>query len=458
MNRFPPQGGASRGEFDATRNALGYKTIINHITNPKFSLGTTNWDTGYGTFSVVNGVGKVVGSGTGKAPQFRQANICPLVAGDKYLIRAKLTVDNDSALGFSINPYGSVTSGLKKLASIYTPIADTEYTVEVEFIVTTQTGNLGIQIATEYADAETAAGKATYCSYAEVINMTETFGVGNEPEISMLSDIITKQLGGELVGSGTIFYPCYAGDIFDNSPLSKRISSLHGKTIVCMGDSITADVDDFPGKLADLTGATVYDCGVGGTRLTGGGSDYGAFSMVALTDAYDTGTWTVQDAANANLNLSNYSLIKEMDFDTVDYLILFFGANDFGMDTPMGDSSSDKTYFVGAIYYIINKLCTKFPHLKICFITPPYRARIASGDGKDTDTNPNNISLYLKDYVDALVLNAGLNHVPCLDLWRNSGINKYNHTIWLDDGLHPNAKGTQLIAEKIQAFLRSIAS
>jgi lysophospholipase L1-like esterase len=86
-------------------------------------------------------------------------------------------------------------------------------------------------------------------------------------------------------------------------------------------------------------------------------------------------------------------------------------------------------------------------------VCPLWRSRIKSGDGLDVDSNQLN-GTYLLDYVDALKTVSALNKIPSLDLYRTSGINKYNATTYLSDGLHlTSVTGSQLMADKIAAAL-----
>src|ERR1700737_3152159 len=45
--------------------------------------------------------------------------------------------------------------------------------------------------------------------------------------------------------------------------------------------------------------------------------------------------------------------------------------------------------------------------------------------------------VFLKEYVDAMVETAALNHIRCLDLWRTLGLNSNNYKSFTFDGTHP---------------------
>jgi lysophospholipase L1-like esterase len=242
------------------------------------------------------------------------------------------------------------------------------------------------------------------------------------------------------------------------------VSHLSGKKIVCFGDSLTEGQGGtlYTDTLASRTGATVTNVGFGGCQWTKHWDvDYDKFSMTNLADAVVSGVWTVQDTANANLisrsgdnNTTNLNKLKAIDFTTIDYITIFYGTNDFTGDVPIGTDTDDgKTSFKGAINYVIRTLLTTFPQLKILLVTPTWRARQNTGDGKDSDVYPNSTSHYLMEYVDSIINIGSLNKIPSVDMYRKSGINKYNTTYYQADGLHGTTVGYQLIGSKIASAL-----
>jgi len=236
-----------------------------------------------------------------------------------------------------------------------------------------------------------------------------------------------------------------------------------GKKVICLGDSITEN-GDYPVRLATLTGATVTNCGFGGSRLAFSTGDYAYLSFHKLADYISTGDYSDLTAACARLagsptfddNIAIAARLAAVDWSTVDYIVAAYGTNDYGSpDVPLG-TTTDTTgaTFKGAINYAVNKICTAYPNIKILFVSPIWRSRYNSGDGNDSDVYANSRGNYLLDFVDAMKQMAELNKMPCVDIYRTSGINKYNGATLLSDGLHPVAGvGYQRIAEKIAAGL-----
>lgn len=242
-----------------------------------------------------------------------------------------------------------------------------------------------------------------------------------------------------------------------------NLSNLAGKKVVCLGDSIT-EFGNYPQIVSIRTGATVYNCGFGGTRLANHGEpNYDAFSTAKVVESIVSGNWSLQDSANTTTGYTTtYTTLKGLDFNNIDYVVIFAGTNDWaGTDTygsvQLGeDTDTTRTTFKGAVYHIVKTLLEAFPHLKISFVTPIWRSRIVSGDGQDSDNFPNRDGVMLLDFVDAMKTMGNKNHIPVFDFYRNSGINKFNEARYLVDGVHPtDPVGYQHVGNKISVFLTS---
>ncbi|GEM_PF-2289007 len=249
---------------------------------------------------------------------------------------------------------------------------------------------------------------------------------------------------------------------------STGLGALNGKTVAFFGDSITEN-GDYPERLAVRLGCQVRKFGFGGCRMglhneTSAGLLYGKMSMWKLADYVSSGNYSELIAAADALfategddNRSQAALLAATNWTTVDYVVIGFGTNDWSGSTILGVATdTSPTTFCGAVNYVIDRLLTAYPHLKICFTSPLWRSRKSAGDGLESDSNPNDNGVYLYEYVDAVVDLARRNKLPAVDLYRSSGINKYTGSLYLADGLHPVAgSGFQLLADKVSAFLSS---
>lgn len=142
------------------------------------------------------------------------------------------------------------------------------------------------------------------------------------------------------------------------------------------------------------------------------------------------------------------SRFESMDPDA-DLVVVLGGVNDYGTgDAPMG-TFSDRTpdTFFGALHYLMNGLCNRYPKATVVFMTPLHRTW-EEHDGKK-----------LSDYVKAIKEVATYYAIPVLDLYATSGIQPEIPILresYMPDGLHPNDAGAERIADRLGAFLLSI--
>ena len=148
-----------------------------------------------------------------------------------------------------------------------------------------------------------------------------------------------------------------------------------------------------------------------------------------------------------NSSLSMVSRFQDIDKKS-NLIIIAGGTNDFGMNTPMGDvNSTDTSTFNGALNYMIINLKLMFPDKYIVIDTPITRA---------DQYNRNEQGLLLEDYANAIKEAAKRHDIYLLDLNQDaklfflSDLNQY-----MQDGLHPNAIGQQMIAEELNRMIFS---
>lgn len=213
---------------------------------------------------------------------------------------------------------------------------------------------------------------------------------------------------------------------------ASTINKLTGKIITCIGDSITEhnfralkNYHDFISE--DVGGMTVYNRGISGS-----------------------GFWNRLNVADT---------ISEQP----DIITLFWGVNDFGKDFPMGDFlSTDTNTLSGRMNYVVNALINKFPLAKIAILTPlPTKTQWGA------NATPNEQGFTLKDICDMEVRYAKHYSLPVLNQYETSNLpvwvqaaNEYYFTaddgLHPPDGLHPNAAGQRVMADKIKVFLESL--
>ena len=145
------------------------------------------------------------------------------------------------------------------------------------------------------------------------------------------------------------------------------------------------------------------------------------------------------------------------DYD-YDYVIMQGGVNDVLHSVPIGEISADKNYesfntdtFMGGLEAYIYNVTTKWPNAKIGYIITYNTTSYTDGDKKWTDED-------YKQYNDALkeVLNKW--NVEYLDLYTDefSEILKTDQPDNMDDGLHLNLYGHEIIAPYIYKWMKGL--
>ncbi|WP_394870577.1 SGNH/GDSL hydrolase family protein [Clostridium butyricum] len=207
-----------------------------------------------------------------------------------------------------------------------------------------------------------------------------------------------------------------------------------GKSIGCLGDSITA--------------------GLRGTSWVTKLSEYCGFSNVIN---YGVSGSTIQNLWNNGQSfIERYSAMQ----DNLDYIIIFGGVNDFMWGST--NVSAFKTAYESLIVGLVNK----FPSAKFLGITPMKFQFIGTGEstlysGKWDTARPD--GSVLKDYRDAEIEILNKYSIPVLDLFNESGISPENtaqatrYFYNSDDHLHPNTDGNLIIlAPKIASAINKL--
>ena len=117
---------------------------------------------------------------------------------------------------------------------------------------------------------------------------------------------------------------------------------------------------------------------------------------------------------------------------------LSFNETYLGTISSVG-SSFDKATFYGAYQYIIEKLLTTNPKIKIMMCCPPRAWSDASTE-----------RIGLEKVGDAVKNVAAVYSIPVVDLWHNCPINSLTQSIYLQDFLHPTNAGNDLIGSIVK--------
>ena len=212
---------------------------------------------------------------------------------------------------------------------------------------------------------------------------------------------------------------------------------IKGLKINFLGDSITegVGVSDIETKrytsvFEAKSGAIVRNYGIGGTRIAR----------------------QHKPSANPRHDLVFLDRVEEMDPDA-DIIVVFGGTNDFGHgDAAFGCfDDRDEYTFYGAMHSLVLRIMNRYPDAEIVFMTPLHR-RTESVPKADSGR-------VLSDYVRAIREVTEYYGIPTLDLYATSGIQPAvvgAVDTMTSDGLHPNDKGAERIANRLLGFLKSL--
>ena len=233
--------------------------------------------------------------------------------------------------------------------------------------------------------------------------------------------------------------------------------------IVNLGDSIFGNNDSDTGVsnlISEYTGATVYNCAFGGTRMVRRKSrdtGYDLFDFSNLIDAIISGDFREQEKALLKNIMPPYfkpriDRLKNTDFKNVDIVTINYGTNDF-----MGGGGNVEKFKQTAIE-TIGKFQSAFPNVKVVLLTPTWRCWLNEDgtikyDSNERENNGNTLVDYCKaDEEIAKELN-----ISFIDVY-NIGINKHNwkHYFKESDTTHQDINGRKRVADVIARGLLSM--
>lgn len=228
---------------------------------------------------------------------------------------------------------------------------------------------------------------------------------------------------------------------------------LAGKKIVVFGDSIWNSArgeDGVSEQLMELTGATVYNCAIGGT------------SAAVVDETKEFGYDWRSQSFNAMVYIANKLLpadvliggteacevIKQVDFSTIDYLLISYGLNDYFYDVSIYPEEYYETAdYAGALRNGILHFRENYPQAKIVLVTPTY-TEVFEGERQHT----------IGEYVEAMRSVSVEMETGLADMFHILGDNPESRLELLSDGVHLNAEGRSVYAEGIAWYLTKLES
>ena len=212
-----------------------------------------------------------------------------------------------------------------------------------------------------------------------------------------------------------------------------QTSSLRGKKIAVLGDSITAN-NLFTNALASISGCTILNYGISGS--------------------------TISSVQNPFIDR-----VSGMSTD-VDLVLVFGGVNDWQKGASLGSFAEENTQgnstFYSALFGLMDALKNKYQNASIfkpiVFMTPIHCNYTGSPNklewslvGGSLVENTYGGSV-MSNYVKAIKEVAEFNALPVIDSHAISNLMPYNannRTKYFQDGLHPNAAGASVLAKAV---------
>lgn len=443
---------AKEGGFDGTEEEFAEKLATEYLEKDEmFYISTTvtpdytnqipfSTDT---DGSVFNGTGYIADKtlrsdgSLGDNPGTFVSGFIPVKKGDIIRVKDTSQPGFESSLMFCLYSASQATAtGIGKSAGYLNGVYGSS-TIEGN-VLTWDTSSIGYYPWTNFAYL-----RVTTFSANAIVTVNEELIESEKDELTLKPEVKVPvdNLSGELI----------------STPLA-------GETVVCFGDSLFGmyrDDSSTPAQIASKTGATVYNVGFGGCRMSvHPTSGYAEFSMWALAKAISENNWSAQDAAaskGSDYFPDQLEILKGIDFNAVDSILIHYGTNDFAAGVAVDNASDPDDYatLCGALRYSIEKLLGAYPKLKIFVSLPVFRYWTAS-DGTVTysDTYLAN-GKTLPVFVEALRAVALEYNLPVIDGYYGLGINKDNASAFLSDGTHHNADGRKRFGEFIGAHLTS---
>ncbi len=254
----------------------------------------------------------------------------------------------------------------------------------------------------------------------------------------------------------------------EGNPVYKHYGE--GTTIVAFGNAPFADdrssEDNLATLIAQMTGATVYNCSVSGSYLAADGDSLDAaahpmdifnfYWLCSLATGYheDTdaefhkGMDLLGDSAPAEA-WDVYNTLTSVDLATVDVVVVMYDGSDYLAGHPMYNDAKDTdvTQFTGNTEAGIELLHYFYPNLRIIVMSPTY----AYGLDENGDYISSDIQRYgwdvLSTYVIKQYASCNSRGVTFVDNLYGT-INEDQAPEYLTDHLHLNLAGRKKVAER----------
>ena len=310
---------------------------------------------------------------------------------------------------------------------------------------------LGVLLKNNGADAgnlsaeETVAEEIVENSENVSVEEVEYSGIQNVADIIDEKEVIEVSGNAIQVSGNTIEGTISGNEVIESS------QGLAGKKIVVFGDSIWNSArgeDGVSEHLMELTGSTVYNCAIGGTSAAVVGEST-EFGYDWRSQSFNGMVYVTNKLLPADVVLGGTEaceVIKQVDFSTIDYLLISYGLNDYFSNVSIyPEEYYDIATYVGALRNGILHFRENYPQAKIVLVTPTY-TRAFEGERQHA----------IGDYVEGVKRVSQDMNTELIDVSFVLGEDMETRLSYLEDGIHLSAEGRSLYAKGIAEYLNEI--
>lgn len=220
--------------------------------------------------------------------------------------------------------------------------------------------------------------------------------------------------------------------------------------------------DNVVNRIAELSGANVYNCAVSSSYLAATNKTFSAdrdpmdafnfywLTTLAAVDNTNPIDGSLQVAADTLPPEAEevYDTLRSIDFSTIDVIAIMYDASDYLASRPLynDENETDIQFVSGNLSAGIELIQSYFPHIRIIVMSPTYAYAI-NEEGEYVSSDMYYHEFPLSTYammVERVAATYGVSYVDNI----YGTINERNASEYLLDNVHLNNDGKQLLAER----------
>lgn len=281
------------------------------------------------------------------------------------------------------------------------------------------------------------------------------------------------------IGTKSDFDPNYTTTDFDIETLDMIIpmnsTDLAGHvddgvtTILCLGNAPFSDERGDIGlaaRIADKTGATVYNCAFPNSAVACKNAVYDPaysqdqFNFYYVVECFRNNNFSsIHSLAEANEDSNYINAVLDMeavDMSAIDVMLIMYDSTDYNIMSPSDNPANeyDVTAYTGAMRTTLKNIRETWPYIRVIVMSHSYAQYMdANGNvssGTTTDLGNGNLNHYLVKEVD-VAMDCG---VSIVDNYFGT-INEDNYEQYMRDYMHYNDEGREALANRISEIINT---